>query len=90
MLSAGLKGKTVNAALAWERLGGDGVHGFQTPLGTTHGFQGLSDVIGATPGKGVDDIFVRAGATVKLVHPVKLTGEAHDFRTVKGSDRLRW
>lgn len=88
VLAAGLKGKTVNAALAWERLGGDGVHGFQTPLGTTHGFQGLSDVIGATPGKGVDDIFVRAGATVKVVYPIKLTGEAHDFRTVKGSDRL--
>lgn len=88
VLSAGLKGKTANGALFWERLGGDGVHGFQTPLGTTHGFQGLSDVIGATPGRGVDDVFVRAGATVKVVHPLKLSGEVHDFRTVKGSDRL--
>ena len=88
LLSAGLKTKTANAAIAWERLGSDGIHGFQTPLGSLHGFQGLSDVIGATPSKGVDDIFVRAGATVKVVHPVKLTGEVHDFRTVKGSDRL--
>jgi hypothetical protein len=39
----------------YEVLGGDGVHGFATPLATLHAFQGWADVFLTTPAKGVRD-----------------------------------
>ncbi|ADG11479.1 hypothetical protein B7G68_15565 [Caulobacter segnis] len=82
--------KTTRSALSLnlERLEGDGVHAFQTPLASLHGFQGLSDVIGATPAKGVRDVFLRGTTTVGVKQPLKLTGEAHDFDTTVGSQNL--
>ncbi len=54
-----------------ETLGGNGMVGFVTPLGTTHAFQGFADVFSATGGnktfaKGLDDLnlsLVAAGHT---------------------------
>ena len=84
----GLKTTRSTLSLNLERLEGDGVHAFQTPLGSLHGFQGLSDVIGATPAKGVRDAFLRGTTTLGVKQPLKLTGEAHDFDTTVGSQNL--
>lgn len=88
--AASLGLKTARSAISanLERLQGDGVSAFQTPLASLHGFQGLSDVIGATPAKGVRDAFLRGTTTVGVKQPLKLTGEAHDFDTTVGSQNL--
>jgi hypothetical protein len=39
----------------YEVLGGDGAHGFSTPLATLHIFQGWADVFLTTPAKGIRD-----------------------------------
>lgn len=88
--AASLGLKTARSAISanLERLQGDGVNAFQTPLASLHGFQGLSDVIGATPAKGVRDAFLRGTTTIGVKQPLKLTGEAHDFDTTVGSQNL--
>ncbi|MDR6623880.1 alginate export family protein [Caulobacter segnis] len=88
LVSAGLKTARSAASLNLERLEGDGVHAFQTPLATLHSFQGLSDVIGATPAKGVRDVFLRGTTMVGSKQPLKLSGEAHDFDTTVGGQNL--
>lgn len=86
--SIGLKSAQSQAALVVERLEGDGVNAFQTPLGSLHGFQGLSDVIGVTPAAGVRDVFLRGEHGFKARIPVKLSGELHQFDTTLGGNRL--
>ena len=88
--AASLGLKTARSAISanLERLQGDGVSAFQTPLASLHGFQGLSDVIGATPAKGVRDVFLRGTTTFGVKQPLTLTGEAHDFDTTVGSQNL--
>jgi hypothetical protein len=88
LVAGGLKTPKSSLGLVYERLGGDGRRGFQTPLGTTHGFQGRSDVIGATPAAGIRDLYLRGAATLDLGRPVKLTGELHDFRDEDGERRF--
>ena len=72
-------------ALAYESLGGDqNVAGaaFRTPLATLHAFQGWADKFLATPGEGVNDLFV----TVKYkAGNWNLTGVYHDFSAESGS-----
>jgi hypothetical protein len=46
------------AKLGWEHLGGDGVHALQTPLATTHAFNGWDDQFLVTPVGGLDDRYV--------------------------------
>lgn len=70
---------------AYEVLGGDGVHGFQTPLATNHAFQGFADVFLTTPPSGVRDRYVslsgaRAGFRGIAVY--------HDFRADHGGGKL--
>jgi hypothetical protein len=83
LASFGVKAKASALALYYERLEGDGLHGFQTPLASAHPFQGWSDVIVTTPGFGVRDIFLRGSTSLDKAiagKTVKLTAEAHDFR----------
>jgi hypothetical protein len=89
--SAGLKTKSAALALVYERLGGDGVRGFQTPLATLHAFQGWADVLTSTPGSGVRDLYLRGAASVKpfaALSPITLKAEAHDFDAADGSARI--
>lgn len=86
--SVGLKTERSQAALVVERLEGDGVQAFQTPLGSLHGFQGWSDVIGVTPVTGVRDIFLRGAHSFAAPFALKLSGELHQFDTTVASDRL--
>lgn len=85
LVAGGVKTAASSLGLVFERLDGDGRRGFQTPLATLHGFQGWSDVIGATPADGVRDIYLRGHVVVPLSRPMKISGEAHDFRSVKNA-----
>lgn len=73
----------------YERFDGDGVSGFQTPLGTGHGFLGWSDVITTTPAFGVRDLFLRGHVGVPAWgRTVRLTAEAHVFHDATGDFEL--
>lgn len=48
---------------SYERLSGDGMNAFQTPLGTNHAFQGTADRFLTTPGDGIRDYYVSSVAT---------------------------
>ena len=88
LAAGGVKSATTSLGLVYERLDGDGRQGFQTPLASAHGFQGWSDVIGATPPDGISDLYLRGGATLAWSRPVKIAGELHDFRNADGDRRL--
>lgn len=53
------------AKLSYEVLEGEGGQvSFQTPLATSHPFQGFADRFTTTPGDGVKDVFVTLGTTL--------------------------
>ncbi|HEY8616607.1 alginate export family protein [Phenylobacterium sp.] len=87
LLAAGLAAERWSAGLGIEQLGGDGRNAFQTPLASLHGFQGWSDVIGATPADGLRDLYLRGARTFAAPRPVKLSGELHEFRDDTGARR---
>lgn len=70
---------------AYESLGGDAASAgmsFRTPLATLHAFQGWADQFLATPGSGVDDLYV----TVKYkAASWNLQAVYHDFSSEAGS-----
>ncbi|WP_332766836.1 hypothetical protein [Phenylobacterium sp.] len=89
-LGVGLKGPVHWATVGFERLGGDGRRGFQTPLATLFAYQGWADVFLTTPPGGVRDLNLRAGTTIEMGSkslPVKLQAVAHDFADDDGSRR---
>jgi hypothetical protein len=74
-------------SLGGERLEGDDVRGFSTPLATLHAFQGWADVFLATPPDGVRDLY--AGVSYATLpwpaqQPVVFTVVAHDFTDDSG------
>lgn len=75
----------LSLALAYESLGGDqnrAGSAFRTPLATLHAFQGWADKFLATPGAGVEDLFVTAKYKAG---DWNLTGVYHDFSAEDGS-----
>lgn len=85
-VALGLQTPRWSAGLGYERFDGDGVSGFQTPLGTGHGFLGWSDVITTTPAFGVRDLFLRGHVGVPAWgRTVRLTAEAHVFHDADGA-----
>ena len=84
-LSAGLKTDKRYVSLGLERLDGDGIRGFGTPLATLHAFQGWADVFLTTPARGVTDLALRAGTSVPVgSRMLKLAMAAHDFSDADG------
>lgn len=84
-VALGLQTPRWSAGLGHERFDGDGVSGFQTPLGTGHGFLGWSDVITTTPAFGVRDVFVRGQINAPaLGRAVRLAIEIHAFHDADG------
>lgn len=61
LLSAGLVHGPLSVSVARERLDGDGMRGFQTPLATLHAFQGWADVFLTTPAAGLTEDSVAIG-----------------------------
>lgn len=87
--SAGLQSAKWSVAAGYERFDGDGAAGFQTPLGTGHGYLGWSDVITTTPAFGVSDAFLRGSLSRPAFgRTVKLAAEAHVFHDADGEFRL--
>jgi hypothetical protein len=70
-----------------ERLEGDDVRGFSTPLATLHAFQGWADVFLATPPDGVRDLYAAISYTTQpwpAEQPVTLTLRTHEFTDDSG------
>lgn len=65
-----------------ETLGSDNGVGFKTPLATLHKFQGFADKFLATPGAGIEDVYVTAKTNFK---GVKLSATYHDLTSDEGS-----
>ena len=85
----GLQTPRWSAGLGYEGFDVDGVSGFQTPLGSGHGFLGWSDVISATPAFGVRDLFIRGQVNVPaLGRSLRLAAEAHAFHDADGAFEL--
>lgn len=77
-----LRRDRLTASLGAERLEGDGVRGFSTPLASLHPFQGWADVFTTTPPDGVRDLY--AGLSYSnhagpAAQPTVFTVVAHDF-----------
>jgi hypothetical protein len=71
-----------SGTLGGERLQGNGVRGFSTPLATLHAFQGWADVFVNTPPDGVRDLYVGASYNMRPwpgAQSVALTFVAHNF-----------
>ncbi len=87
-LGLGLKKDASSVMVGLERLDGDGVRGFATPLATLHAFQGWADVFLTTPAAGVRDLNLRATTQVQGPHkkPVKLQVAMHDFADADGDN----
>jgi len=74
--------KPVTLIAGYELLGSDDGVSFKTPLATLHKFQGWADLFLATPGDGIEDIYVGAAGKIgKLA----LAGFYHDFSSDEGS-----
>lgn len=73
----------VTTTLGYEVLGSDNGVGFKTPLATLHKFQGWADKFLATPGDGIEDLYVGLSGALG---PVKLGAVWHDFQAEQGSD----
>jgi hypothetical protein len=72
----------VTATLGGERLEGDGVRGFSTPLASLHPFQGWADVFLSTPPDGVRDLYAGLSYSTRpwpADQPAVFTVVAHDF-----------
>jgi hypothetical protein len=50
-----------SAGIGLESLGSDNGQGFRTPLATLHAFNGWADQFLATPGAGLEDLYIRGG-----------------------------
>lgn len=83
MLEGGMTFAGINAKLGYEVLGGDNGVGFKTPYATLHKFQGWADKFLATPGDGIEDLYVGATGTLG---PVKLGAFYHDFSAEDSSE----
>ena len=76
------------AVLGYEKLGGDGVSSFQTPLATLHKFQGFADAFLTTPVQGLEDLYATLSYQIKNAPfgtSVNLFATYHDFNSDVGS-----
>lgn len=74
--------------LGYERLSGDGVSAFQTPLATLHAFNGWADKFLTTPANGLIDKYTSLSyalpASAAIFQGTTLTVAYHDFNASKG------
>ncbi|MBR9908933.1 MAG: alginate export family protein [Gammaproteobacteria bacterium] len=86
LLEGGVVISGITAKLGYEVLGSDdGAYGFSTPLATLHKFNGWADMFLATPGVGIEDMYVSVGTKVG---PGMLTVVYHDFSADDASASL--
>lgn len=75
-LMAGVDVSDVQVKLHYEKLSGDGVYGFATPLATLHAFNGWADKFLVTPRDGLKDMFLSAST---ILAGVNLTAMYHKY-----------
>ena len=91
LAEGGLSYDVFSVKAGFERLGGDGVTGFSTPLATLHKFQGFADAFLATPADGIEDIYIVLGVAKRDVLGLKALSFhafAHDFQSARGGNDL--
>ena len=71
----------LKATVGYEVLGGNGISSFQTPLATTHAFDGWADQFLITPTEGLRRMYASAGAGIGKA---SLTAIFHDFSADAG------
>ncbi len=81
-LELGFEAPRWGAGANLERLGGDGVYGFQRPLATLHAYNGWADRFLSTPADGLVDVFL--DGHVKFEKFV-LTAQYHSFEADNGN-----
>jgi hypothetical protein len=89
MLDARVKRAEWSLGFGFESLGGNGIHGFSTPLATLHKFNGYADVfLGATATgglvNGLEDYFLLAEYVLPAGNGIRLTAIHHWFRPKRG------
>ncbi|NDV61263.1 alginate export family protein [Puniceicoccales bacterium CK1056] len=87
-LSVDLEGVTIGGGV--ELLGGNGIHGFSTPLATLHKFNGFADVFLGASGSGglvngLEDYQLYAGYTFRVGNGIKTRLIHHWFKPWTGS-----
>ncbi len=75
-LMVGVDVSNVQVKLHYEKLGGDGVYGFATPLATLHAYNGWADKFLVTPRDGLQDVFLSAST---ILAGVNLTAMYHKY-----------
>ena len=73
--------RRVGFGVGYEKLGGDGVYAFQTPLATAHAFNGWADRFLTTPVNGLIDTYASVSGQVA---GVKLKAIYHQFDSDAG------
>ncbi|MFT6897079.1 MAG: hypothetical protein ACJA13_001485, partial [Paraglaciecola sp.] len=81
-LEVGYSFSSVNFAAGYESLGSDNGKGFVTPLATLHKFQGFADKFLATPGNGIDDMYIKVSGKLEKLG---LTAVLHDLTSAKNN-----
>lgn len=71
----------LSAGAGLESLGSDAGQGFRTPLATLHAFNGWADAFLATPGGGLDDLYLRVGYAINRWNLLLVY---HDFSAETG------
>lgn len=85
--SVGAVSGPATIAVGYERLGGDGIRGFSTPLATLHKFNGFADVFLGTPAGGLEDINVTTSYVWKNIgfaKTLKVQAWYHNFSSSNG------
>lgn len=85
-LEGGCKWMRLTAKAGYEKLGGDGIYGFQTPFATLHAFNGWTDKFLATPTTGLRDFYFLLSYPFEVVERrLTLMGVFHKFNSDYGS-----
>ncbi len=90
-LSAGLSANGLTGKVGFEKLGSDngGTAAFQTPLATSHKFNGWADKFLGTPGGGLEDFYGSLAYKVQADGPLKglkFAAIYHDFSAATGGN----
>ena len=89
-LSPKITGKGITFGAGYELLGSDSNNAFQTPLGSSHAFNGWADQFVTTPDQGLEDIYLTVGYEISDLHDwvdgTEITGTYHHFDGDKSGD----
>lgn len=89
LIEGGIKTHGFKIKAGYEVLSSDNNVAFQTPLASSHKFNGYTDKFVLTPDAGLEDLYVKVGyefaSDNKWLDGLKLHGAYHDFQSDEGS-----